>query len=239
MGLGHNLALPTGLHWAIDFSNSRCYSGTGVTIFDLNANNGNNLISVNNPTFTSAGTNSYLTLNGTNQHANRLNPLNSINVQGPYTICIVFAGNSTSATQNIFSITDNASSSTQIGYRTDVATGSIWKFGGTSILQFTYPGIGVTAHLAFTSDGSNNSRVYMNGSSVNSGVVAMTTGVSKYYSIGTFNAGGTELYNGKIFYISVHDRVLNPGEVRQCYDAVKRRFQLPGSGAGDSVTGPQ
>ena len=233
MGINYNPGLPDGLHFLVDFSNIRSYAGTGTTIFDLNTNNSNNLTITGSPTYVSNGVQSSMTFSGTGQYARDASITNPINVQGPYTVCIVFTPNSTATTQNIFTISNaGASKAFQIGYRSDVAAGTVWKFGGTSLVTYSYPGVGVTAHLAITTDGSNNHVVYYNGSSVNTGTVVADTGAAAEYRLGEYNA--SELYNGKICYVSMHARALNRGEVLQCYNAVRLRFGLPGSPAEPS-----
>ena len=55
------MAIPPGsLRVEYDFSNPACYSGSGITIFDLS---GNNIFSTTNATYVGAGTSSDRNIN--------------------------------------------------------------------------------------------------------------------------------------------------------------------------------
>jgi hypothetical protein len=92
-------------------------------------------------------------------------------------------------------------------------------------------------HLTYTCDGANNSKVYVNGQLNNSGTVATQSGTADNYSLATYNSSGTQLFNGKIYYASIHKTVLSENEVAGMYHALKRRWGLSGIGTGVYQTG--
>ena len=237
MGHYHNPSLPTlnNLKWQIDAANFRSYPGSGLIIYDLNTNNKNDLTSTASVTFTGVGSTSYFTYSGSSQYSNNTSVVSGVLVQGPITINVIFNPNSISTTQNVIAIYAGASNSVQIGYRSDTSTGAIWKNGGTALLTFPMAGLGTVMHLAYTCDGANNSRVYINGALWTSGTVATNTGTATHYALGSFYTGGGEYFNGRIYYASIYDQVHTADEIAQTYHALKRRWGY--SGVGTFVSG--
>lgn len=234
MGHYHNPSFPTvnNLKWQIDAANFRSYPGTGLTIFDLNTNSKNNLTSTASVTYTGVGSTSYFTYSGSTQYSNNTAVVSGVLVQGPITINVIFNPNSTAAIQNVFAINAGASNSLQIGFRPP--DGAIWKNGGTNLLTFPMAGLGTVVHIAYTCDGSNNSKVYVNGALWTSGTVATNTGTATHYNIGSFYTGSGEYFNGRVYFASIHDVVHTDEEVAQSYHALKRRWGY--SGVGTFVT---
>jgi len=228
------------LHWVVDFANVVSYPGSGSVVYDLSQNK-NNLTITGSPTFSSTGASSNLAFSGTGQYAGKSSVGQGALVQGPITVNVIFNPNSLSGTQNVISIYSGGTSGVKIG--TKGATGNIWKNSGTDLLTYQYAGIGSVMHVAYTCDGSNNSRVYINGVLQASGTVVTDTGTADNYSVATFNSGGTELFNGKIYYASIHKTVLSANEVASMYHALKRRWGFAGIGTGvyniDGVGVPQ
>lgn len=218
------------LHWIIDNANVVSYPGSGSNIYDLNRNT-NNLTITGSPTYSSTGSSSNLAFSGTGQYASKSSVTGGAPIQGPITINVIFNPSSLSGTQNIISLFSASTNSVQIG--TKGTTGNIWKSGGTDLLTYQYAGIGSVMHVAYTCDGSNNSRVYVNGVFQSSGTVATNTGTADNYSVATFNGGGTELFNGKMYYASIHKSVLSDNEIALMYHALKKRWGLSGVGGTD------
>jgi len=218
------------LHWLIDAANVVSYPGSGSIIYDLNQRI-NNLTITGSPTFSSTGSSSNLSFSGTGQYASKSSVAGGALIQGPITINVIFNPNSLSGTQNLISIYSGGTSGIQIG--TKGTTGNIWKNGGTDLLTYQYAGIGSVMHIAYTCDGSNNSRVYINGVFQTSGTVATNTGTADNYSLATFNGGGTELFNGKIYYASIHKSVLTDKEIASMFHALKKRWGFSGVGGTD------
>lgn len=236
MGHYHNPQIPTrNLHFLVDSSNQRSYPGSGSVWNDLLGLN--DLTATGSPTFTSAGATSYFTLNGTTQYFAKSSVSNGALIQGPITINVFFSPNST-GTQNVIALTSGGSSAIQIGVASN--TGTIWKFGGTTLLNYQYAGIGTVWHLTYTCDGSNNSKVYINGVLQASGTVVTQTGTADNYSIGTYGSTGLQLFSGKIYYASIHKTVFTDLEVHKTWAALKKRWgfgAIGGTTAGDPTEG--
>ena len=235
MKMGHyfNPNIPKdGLHWIVDGANIRSYSGTGSTWFDLNTLNTNNLSLVNTPTFSSLGSTSNFAFDGSTQYAGDSSLKNPVNIQGPITVNVIFSPSSLTGSQNVFSLFDNVNKSLQIGF--NGTTGSVWKFGGTTLVTYAYAGVGTVWHITYTCDGSNNSKIYVNGELNNSGTVATDSGTPVYYTIGTYGAGTGQFFNGKVYYASIHNRVLTDNEIADTWHALKRRYGYVGVGTNPS-----
>ena len=224
------------LHWAVDGSNIRSYNGSGSIWFDIV--DANHLTLTNSPTFSSAGVTSNFSFNGSTQYAVNSSLLSPALIQGPITVNLIFSPSSLTGTQNIFSLFDNVNQSLQIGF--NGTTGLIWKFGGTTLLNYDYAGIGTVWHITYTCDGSNNSKIYVNGTLNSSGTVATNTGTPIYYTIGTYGAGVGQFFNGKVYYASIHKKVFTDKEVASTWHALRRRFGYTGIGTnptGEAVIG--
>jgi len=217
------------LHWVVDFANVVSYPGTGAVIYDLN-NRINNLSITGSPTFSSTGSSSNLAFSGTGQYAGKSSVAGGALIQGPITVNVIF-NPTTISSSNIIALTQGGANALQIG-TFGAGVGNIWKFGGTVLLTYTYAGIGSVMHVAYTCDGSNNSKVYVNGKLENSGTVATQTGTADNYSLATYNSSGTQLFNGKIYYASIHKTVLSDNEVAQMYHALMKRWGFSGIGTG-------
>jgi len=240
MGHHFNANIPKrDLHWVVDFANVISYPGTGSVIYDLALQN--NLAITGSPTFSSTGSSSNLAFSGTGQYNGNVSVVNGALIQGPITVNVIFNPSSISS-QNIIALTQGGANALQIG-TFGAGVGNIWKFGGTVLLTYTYAGIGSVMHLTYTCDGSNNSKVYVNGVLDNSGTVATQTGTCDNYSLATYNSSGSQLFNGKIYYASIHKTVLSANEVASMYHALKRRWGFVGVGTGvyniDGVGVPQ
>lgn len=236
MGHYYNPQIPTrNLHFLVDTANSNSYPGSGSVLYDLLGFN--NLTATGNPAFTSAGSTSYFTLNGTTQYFSKSSISDGALIQGPITINVFFSPNSTGS-QNVIALTSGGSSALQIGVLSNI--GTIWKFGGTALLNYQYAGVGTVWHLTYTCDGSNNSKVYINGVLQASGTVATQTGAADNYSIGTYGSTGSQLFSGKIYYASIHKTVFTDLEVHKTWAALKKRWgfgAIGGTTAGDPTTG--
>jgi hypothetical protein len=203
------------------------YPGSGSVIYDLALQN--NLAITGSPTFSSTGVTSNLAFSGTGQYAAKSSVVNGALIQGPITVNVIFNPSTTISSQNIIALTQGGANFLQIG-TFGAGVGNIWKNGGAVLLTYTYAGIGSVMHVTYTCDGSNNSKVYVNGALNNSGTVATQTGTADNYSLATYNSTGTQLFNGKIYYASIHKTVLSDNEVALMYHALKRRYGFSGVG---------
>jgi len=227
MGHYFNPNIPKrGLHWIVDFANVMSYPGSGSVIYDLALQN--NLAITGSPTFSSTGVTSNLSFSGTGQYAGKSSVVSGALIQGPITVNVIF-NPTVISNSNIIALTQGGANALQIG-TFGAGTGNIWKFGGTELLTYTYAGIGSVMHVTYTCDGSNNSKVYVNGQLNNSGVEVTQTGTADNYSLATYNSTGSQLFNGKIYYASIHKTVLSDNEVALMYHALKRRWGFAGIG---------
>jgi hypothetical protein len=229
MGHYYNPNIPKrGLHWVVDFANVVSYPGSGSVIYDLALQN--DLAITGSPTFSSTGSSSNLAFSGTGQYAGKSSIVSGALIQGPITVNVIFNPSSISS-QNIIALFQGGANGLQIG-TFGAGVGNIWKNGGAVLLTYTYAGIGSVMHVAYTCDGANNSKVYVNGQLNNSGTVATQTGTADNYSLATYNSTGSQLFNGKIYYASIHKTVLSDNEVASMYHALKRRWGFAGIGTG-------
>ena len=220
------------LHWLVDGANIRSYPGAGSVLKDVVGFN--DLTLTNSPTFSSLGITSNFTFNGTTQYAVDSALINPVNIQGPMTVNVIFSPNGLTGAQNVFAIFNNGTSQgVQIGY--DGTTGAIWKFGGTALLNYTYAGVGTVWHVTYSCDGSNNSKVYINGVLQTSGSVITNTGTPTTYTIGSYHTGTGQFFNGKVYYASIHKRVFTDREVEDTWHALRRRYGY--AGVGTNPTG--
>lgn len=229
------------LHFIVDAANIRSYPGSGTAWRNVVSPGINDLTLTNTPTFSALGSTSNFVFNGSTQYAVDSTLTDPVNIQGPMTVNVIFSPNTLTGSQNVFAIFNNgASQGVQIGF--NGTTGAIWKFGGTALLNYTYAGIGTVWHITYTCDGSNNSKVYINGVLQNSGTVATNTGTPTTYTVGSFHTGSGEFFNGKVYYASVHKKVFTDNEVAETWHALKRRFGYAGVGTnpytGDPTTEP-
>jgi hypothetical protein len=229
------------LHWIVDVANERSYPGTGTLWKNAVFPNVNDLTNTNTPTYSALGATSNFAFNGSNQYSVNSSLLSPANIQGPITVNVIFSPNSLTGTQNIFALYNSTGSQgLQIGY--NGTTGAIWKFGGTALVNYTYAGVGTVVHITYTCDGSNNSKVYINGEFHSSGVVATNTGSPLTYTVGSYGTGVGQFFNGKVYYVSIHKQTHTDNEVADTWHALKRRYGYAGFGTnpytGDPTTEP-
>lgn len=229
------------LHWIVDVANGRSYPGSGTLWKNAVFPNINDLTNTNTPTYSALGATSNFAFNGSNQYSVNSSLIDPANIQGPITVNVIFSPSSSTGTQNVFALYNGTTSqSLQIGY--DGTNGKIWKFGGTALVNYTYAGVGTVIHITYTCDGSNNSRVYINGQFQSSGVVATNTGTPLAYTVASYGAGLGEFFNGKVYYVSIHKKAHSDDEVADTWHAIKRRYGYAGFGTnpftGDPTTEP-
>lgn len=222
MGLNHAPFLAIdGLAIALDPNNTKSYSGTGVTIFDMSGNNNNGILT-NGPTYS----NGFISLDGTNDVIS-IASSTSNNVADNFTVCMWARVKSSSLSVILnkyspglrgwqFVFGDYVASfggrnQTDDGYKAATAIGTsvstnIWYFwsgvkSGTSMSMYLNGGLGGTT--AWTTAGDMSSVVPLYVSSENN---------SGLYS------------NADVSQISYYRRALTADEIKQIYDSTKSRF---------------
>jgi hypothetical protein len=217
MGLEHSPSIVmNGLVLALDAANSRCYSGSGLTVYNLSggiggtllggvgfttANNGGLLFSANQyiliPTI--IDTNSDFTIS----FWNRRSAVNTI-----HTLLTGFTLNS------YLQIRYNTSNLVQLVKSSVADVGSFSGFTSTA-------GVDVYLSIRLTKS-SNTYDLFVNGSYISSIVSAQT-----YLTLNSIIGGtSTESFIGNIYSATYYNRALTAAEVRQNYNATKKRYGL-------------
>ena len=238
-----NGMVTTGLDLYLDASNSRSYSGSGNTWFDLSGN-GRNATAVGSPTYDSA--NGAFNFNGTSQYFDLGNT--GFNYQGTQTY-----------TMATWVKTTNPSKSEQcmICRYTDASPnyGSfLWRLGNGSPTMYrmaTWYSSGAAAlnssnyYYLVTSYDGTNANFFINGvrvSSTAAGSLLFQAGVSTYIGA-TPSSTAPRYFQGQIGAVQVYNIALTDGQVLQNYNALLNKSweaelpATPGSKAGYTFTG--
>lgn len=241
MGLDHSPNVVTdGLVFYIDAANTRCYSGSGLTIYDLITSSIGGTL-VNGAGFTSSNNGSFV-FDGANDSIiseNRNIPFTS---NAKFTIETVVKFNSNlNAYQTVFLYGTKNQSQVIILSKSPFTTNNGYLYGGvydgTNFISTgsTYSGAQIvtlgTIHCTLTVDKPSSNfvaKLYINGELNNTG----NTGIASY-SISTLNffgisSGGdfNEFVNGNVSFLKFYNRALTAQEVLQNYNATKRRYGL-------------
>ncbi len=208
-----------GLVLNLDAGFTASYPTSGTTWYDVSLI-GNNGVLTNSPTFNSSNGGG-INFDGTDDFVKC--SFSSVPVQGPGTIS--FFGYYSINTGVLNTITITAGSlAIQIGIRNN--TGTVWKFGGGSLLSYTLPTVNQIAQWTTTFDGSNVA-VYINGILNSSTTSAQNqSSNSNTFYIGTYADTGLEAFPGRLYNCQVYNRVLSADEILQNYNAQKGRFGL-------------
>jgi hypothetical protein len=217
MGLGHSPSLVMdGLVFSIDAGNSRCYSGSGNTAFGLNnnitiaLNNGVGFTSSNNGIFIFDGSDDFMSsasnagISGTQSRT--LCAWSKFNNITSSVVCGIGEADfyklfEIHAYQN--KITGHRYGAETIG--PDISTG-VWYF------------------TAYSYDGTT-SRLYLNSSLVASTVEALNT-TNTTLTIGRKTYSANSNMNGNVPQVFLYNRALSAQEIKQNYNATKKRYGL-------------
>jgi hypothetical protein len=210
-----------GLVYYIDAANTRSYSGSGVTVNGLVGGIGGTLVngvgftSSNGGSFTFDGTNDYITI-----------PDNSLlNTFTGMTLEVIVKYTSTN--DQIFVQKWNYALGND-GYTLELLSsaivGACYSGGGTYLFTSVsnYP-INNIYHIVFTLNGSTQT-MYINGVLVatnSGGSVPITAG--KNLMIGQRSSAGT-YFGGNVYLTKFYNRALSAQEVKQNYNATKKRY---------------
>lgn len=239
MGHYHNPQIPTrNLHFLVDAGNSRSYAGSGTVWSDIAGSN--SLIASGTQSFTSVGATSYFSFGAANTWFSKTSVNDGVLIQGPITVNVFFNPDTVAGVQNFIAVSSGATKALQIGIRSN--GGVIWNYGAITILNYQYTGDGIPCHLTYTCDGSNNSKVYINGVLQASGTVVVQTGTADDYSIATYYNTGLERCTAKIYYASIHKTVFTDLEVHKTWAALKKRWgfgAIGGTTASATIGGLQ
>ncbi len=223
MGIAYNTSITSdGLVFALDAANTRCYSGSGITVDGLIGGIGGTL--VNGVGFTSSN-NGCFVFNGTSHFIQV--PYSSTLWNGSTFTLSIWAyksGNGAAGSRGIMISKDinyiehAFNNKTMASFRSN--TGQqylIYGNANASLNEWRY--------YASTYDGTR-ATLYENGIATTS--ISLTINLnntSNPMTIGRFDGGGYNL-NGNISQAYVYNRALSATEIKQNYNATKKRYGL-------------
>ncbi len=239
MGQKYNSSIPLqGLKFLYDFGNPRSYPGSGLTLYNLVGKD--HLTADGGPGYASVGYSSYAYCDGSQLFSNN-NLQNTLPLQGPLSFSIVYTPVSLAGTkQNYFALGDSTGTNQlQYGIPSTISpVSSIFKGGGTpsTITTHTFAGLGTVIHLTYTVDGSNNSKVYVNGALANTATTALATGTATKLFINS-NVGYADAGDSAYYWMGIWDRVLSEKEIVEVWQSFKKRWGFE-SGSGFTAGTP-
>ena len=227
MGLGHSPSIVMdSLLLSLDAANSRCYSGSGLTANGLVGGLGGTLANGVGFGSTNSG---FFTFDGTNDYISAPND-SSLDLTSDLTACVWFKIITFPGNDWVRVIGKGDSANRTFGF---------WYYAGSPnyFLYQRYGAIGIAGviitttlqlnvwyHGAVTSNGSSH-RMYINGTEVGS----HTASPPFYASSSLLKIGYGEIHsyhNGYVSQTQVYNRALSATEIRQNYNATKKRYGL-------------
>jgi hypothetical protein len=198
-----------GLVLCLDAGNIKSYNGSGTTWFDL-SRNGHSATAVNSPTFTSAGHQSYWSLNGTNQYFSSTGSDNYADL-----FAIIYLSSTQPTLPMLFS-----------------------QAGVDKSLRFESGGLRTTTDNNDWNY-NENAKVFINGVFDQTGVSIYDrwacirsfrsnntfTNPFSYQISGVYSS--SRYFAGRINMLLAYNRELSSAEVLRNYTATKSRFALP------------
>lgn len=238
MGIAYNTSIVSeGLVFALDAANTRSYVGSGNTAYSLcnnitlSLNNGAGITSSNSGMFVLDGTNDNLTSSNYN--------IPYVN-NSEYTFEAVCKFNSNPNSYQTVFLYGNSNYEALVlgkarsGYANGGVYGGVYGPGGQNIIAVsTTTGDQIVAlgNIHYTYTLSKPSTVYVAKLYLNGVLEATTTSGAISYTLGTLNTfaiGGpsADYVNGNIGMLKVYNRALSAEEVKQNYNATKKRYGL-------------
>ena len=218
MGLGHSPRVSSdGLIFYYDAANTRCYSGTGLTATDLRNSLTGSL--VNGVGFGTAN-NGHFIFDGTNDQI-QISQVGSALLSGSQDFTISAWLQSSGGTGTIFG--NYPAGNLQVFYSPTYI--GMWLNNNSAYaVAATYYSANIVNLVAQRSSGTNLT-IYLNGQVIRTGSSSATIGSTLDFRIGASTAS-SELFQGKLYNIQVHNRALSSTEILQNYAAVKGRYGL-------------
>lgn len=221
-----------GLLLNLDAGSLLSYAGSGNSWLDMSGNNYSNIL-INNPSFGGSGNTGALIFDGTNDYARTGNLI--FPDTGPFTVGMLYKITGVSGRGGIFERYEGGSTYNGVSLGQGGPQGPTgWDFSVASnydtglILPFTFPTTNVWYYDVGVYNGSNQIKIYRNGTLVNSLIGATQGNLS---SNGTRNfwiavRNLSAYLPCHINHISVHNRALTASEIYQNYDALRTRYGI-------------
>ena len=228
---GANL-ISDGLVYSLDAANFRSYSGSGLTSFGLVGGIGGTL--VNGVGFTSANSGSFI-FDGTNDYIDCGNPTVLQGLQLNMTLSCWFKRLADQFSGTLYSDYSDVSGlkivsllridGSSLRYITSASSGTFQYVQPTDIINNIWYFVSVTVSGTL---GSPIASIFINGTTYTYNLSAL---ISSPYTGSTHCIGGNihiinEYFNGIISQVNIYNRALSAKEVKQNYNATKRRYSL-------------
>ncbi len=232
MGLGHSPSIVMdGLVFSVDAGNSRCYSGSGITINGLIGGIGGTLRA--GVAFSSPNNGSF-SFNNSTDHINFGNPSALQGLQLNMTLCCWFNQRNNRQYATIYSDYSETINSKLVSmmrvdsgslrYFTTVSSGGHQNINPVTITNnvWNYAAVSVSGSIA-----SPTALFFVNGSfySYNLQTMSNTPFTGNNHCIGG-NFHIAEYFDGNIGQVHIYNRALTAQEIRQNFNATKKRYGL-------------
>jgi hypothetical protein len=206
-----------GLILDVDAAVSRSYSGSGLTANGLVGGIGGTLI---NGVGYGTANNGHFIFDGTNDQI-QISQIGSALLSGSQDFTISAWVQSSGGTGTIFA--NYLAGNLQVLYSPSYI--GLWLNGAVAYANTaTYYSANIVNLVAQRSSGTNIT-IYLNGQVIKTGTSNSTIGTTLDFRIGANTANG-ELFQGKLYNIQVYNRALTAQEIRQNYNATKKRYGL-------------
>jgi hypothetical protein len=222
--------ITSNLVFNMDFGNSKSYSGSGSSCYDISTSQLTGEI-VNSPPYSSNVNNKYFSFNGTTN--NRLIRIPNSNLLDTQTPSVEVWIKTNATTQSGFWF-EKGVVNTQYSLFQEGANIQ-WRqnFGSLNTFSTNAVNAGLNTTSWFQVVGtyaSGNRKLYVNGILKNSdsqtGTISTNTGGMSIGVYGGYSGSRSYYYNGDIAVVRVYNKQLSDSEVSTNYNALKGRFGL-------------
>lgn len=224
----------SGLVYYLDIGNTSSYSGSGSSVSDISGQGLGASTLFNSPTYTSAGTGSYLTFNGTNQYVFTSNLVSKFNSpSNPATTIEMWtyatSDNGGMVAENGSSTLDGGWYDTQMEIDTGAMNMRMWNLSAVSAGSYNRS---TWNQSVFTYDGTTF-RTYLNNvagqTTTGTRQTPWANGYNLYYGLmapSATNLGDGSYLAGRWSIFRVYNRALSASEVSINYNMNKGRYGL-------------
>ena len=228
MGISYNTSIVLdGLVYALDAANSRSYSGSGNTIYNVALSSAIGATKTAGLSHTSFYPVTFIAPSD----GNYLHSDFTLASGTSFTVCMWFRRQTSSFWSALFGNEVWNSGTGYVAMLTN-ATSLTFTRGGATELNYTFAGFASSDFNFYTfvkNTSGTNSFIYINGTQVASGSVSNVSITKPFLFNNRWLNSGTAPSNGdsrqsQFSNILVYDRALSASEVRQNYNATKKRY---------------